>query len=260
MLQPSRVKRRRIPIFRSLADWLAVTPGQARLAMAEDRDGDGPALRLDFDFAGGAGFVVARRPIRLRLPEAFELRFRCRTTGPANKLELKLVAADGKSVWRHEELHFSVPESGWVSIRSEDIAFAWGPAGGGSPRSLSAIEIALAAEAGGDGSVWLSDLTCLDRSLPRRPLASASSEGRNHPAAAAVTARGSGGWRPLPTDRNPWWKMDLGNEFTAGGVVIHWAPRRIPARAVVQTSPDGRRCPWAGSGSRSDLDPRRSRP
>ena len=42
------------------AEWSAVAAGDARLAIAsESRAGRRGALRLDYDFKGGKGFVVA---------------------------------------------------------------------------------------------------------------------------------------------------------------------------------------------------------
>ena len=46
------------------AVWLPVAAGEAGLALASASAGGRPALRLDFDFKGGAGFVVARCPVQ----------------------------------------------------------------------------------------------------------------------------------------------------------------------------------------------------
>ena len=62
--------------FTDPASWLVVASGQAEglLTRAEGPDGR-PALRLDYDFHGGGGFVVARKEIQLALPETFKLGF-----------------------------------------------------------------------------------------------------------------------------------------------------------------------------------------
>ena len=44
--------------FTELSGWSAVVSGQAALGIAGDRGPRGGAMRLDFDFKGGGGFVV----------------------------------------------------------------------------------------------------------------------------------------------------------------------------------------------------------
>ena len=60
---------RTIDDFADVSGWLPVASGLARLTIASDAGPRGPAMRLDFDFRGGGGFVVARRKIALALPE-----------------------------------------------------------------------------------------------------------------------------------------------------------------------------------------------
>ena len=47
--------------FRDLSGWSAIASGQAQLEIAPDDGPHGKAMRLDFDFHGGGGFVVARK-------------------------------------------------------------------------------------------------------------------------------------------------------------------------------------------------------
>ena len=48
--------------FCDVSDWSAVASGQAQLTLGADAGPAGqPALRLDYDFKGGGGFVVARK-------------------------------------------------------------------------------------------------------------------------------------------------------------------------------------------------------
>jgi hypothetical protein len=47
--------------FEDVSDWLPVASGLARLTVASDAAPQGKSMRLDFDFAGGGGFVVARK-------------------------------------------------------------------------------------------------------------------------------------------------------------------------------------------------------
>src|SRR5678815_4721069 len=103
------------------AVWLPVVAGEAGLALSSVSAGRRPALRLDFDFKGGAGFVVARCPVQRELYEDYTITFRLRGVGPTNHLELKLVDSSGQNVWRHVErdlpvsyTHLTLPTSDLV--------------------------------------------------------------------------------------------------------------------------------------------------
>ena len=86
--------------FADLSGWTAIASGQARLAISPERGRQGGAMRLDFDFQGGGGFVVARKPFDLTLPESYAFSFDIRGQGPSNILEFKLVDASNQNVWR----------------------------------------------------------------------------------------------------------------------------------------------------------------
>ena len=142
--------------FSVLDGWSPIASGQAQLALLPDsgpnRDGSRRALCLDFDFQGGGGFVVARKPIRLDLPESYAFAMEVRGEAPDNAFEFKLVDPSGTNVWRLRDEAFDF-RSGWRTLRipSRAIAFGWGPAGGGELRELGAIEIVVAAGPGGKG-------------------------------------------------------------------------------------------------------------
>ena len=55
--------------FEDLSGWVPVKSGLARLEISGDAGPTGKAMRLDFDFGGGGGFVVARKKVAVRLPE-----------------------------------------------------------------------------------------------------------------------------------------------------------------------------------------------
>jgi hypothetical protein len=55
--------------FTVVSGWSAVTSGLARLHIAPDHGPQGGAMRRDFDFRGGGGFVVARKHSVLELAE-----------------------------------------------------------------------------------------------------------------------------------------------------------------------------------------------
>jgi len=51
--------------FEDLSTWTAIASGQAQLRIIRDQGLQGSAMRLDFDFRGGGGFVVARKAFPL---------------------------------------------------------------------------------------------------------------------------------------------------------------------------------------------------
>src|SRR5262249_10571710 len=64
--------------FRDVSGWTAVASGQAQLLLAHDTGPIGGALRLDYDFKGGGGFVVARKPFGRRMPESWAIELQIR--------------------------------------------------------------------------------------------------------------------------------------------------------------------------------------
>src|SRR5579872_4501112 len=113
------------------SEWQPIASGEARLTLSTDVVGESRVLRMDFDFRGGGGFVVARRPLLRPMPEDYAIEFRLRGRAPKNNLELKLVDAGGHNVWRHVFRDFEPPRQ-WkrFRVRARDIDFAWGPSSG----------------------------------------------------------------------------------------------------------------------------------
>ncbi|HYL17380.1 MAG TPA: discoidin domain-containing protein, partial [Burkholderiales bacterium] len=200
--------------------WQPVTLGQARLTLSSASAGRVPALRMDFDFKDGKGFVVARRVTQRAMPEEYAVRFRLRGRGEVNDLEIKLVDASGNNVWRHVIPNLRLPAR-WknIEIDSRHMEFAWGPAGGGLITEISAIEIAIVAREGGAGTLWLSDFRIEDSGPAAVPTASASSA---LPGCAAGDALGSTGWTPRPDDAKPWIALDFIEPRILGGLIIDW--------------------------------------
>lgn len=243
--------------FQDVSGWSAIASGQARLALAREEVPEGPALRLDFDFRGGAGFVVARRSLPRALPPAWALALRVRGAAPANGLEIKFVSPTNHDVWWWRADAFAFPAE-WrpLRIRSSEISFAWGPAGGGSIRELGALEIAIVAGAGGRGTVWLADLRLEDLSLDAPPRVSASSAAPGH-APERVLDSGSGeGWRSLPDAGPQWLALDFGREHEYGGLVLDWAPEGAARGFDVEASDDGTR--WTTRCSARQAEGQRS--
>jgi hypothetical protein len=226
--------------FEDLSGWSAVASGQAQLALSPDAGPGGRALRLDYDFKGGGGFVVARKSFPRAMPTSWALELRVRGAAPANKLELKLADPSNRNVWWWHRDAFEFPAE-WriLRIRSSEVEFAWGPAGGGALRELGALEIAIAAGPGGAGSVWIADLRFEDLELREPPRARASSAAPGYPAERALDGSASTSWRSASAAQPQWLALDFGREHEYGGLVIDWEPGAEARAFEVQASDDG---------------------
>lgn len=211
----------------ALPEWQAIVSGNAQLSLSPVLAGRTAALRMDFDFKGGGGFVVARRAVTRAMPEEYCVKFRLRGTGPVNNLELKLVDATGQNVWRHVAKGLQ-PPSRWkkMTVESRDIEFAWGPSSGGRLSELGSMEIAIVAGEGGKGTLWIADLEIEDEVPAEAPKVSASS---TLPGFEPADALGRPGWKPLPDDLRPWITIDSIQRRTIGGLVIDWL-EQAPAK------------------------------
>jgi hypothetical protein len=226
--------------FLDLAGWSAVASGQARLAIATDRGPQGRALRLDFDFHGGGGFVVARKELSLTLPESYAFHCRLHGAAPANKLEFKLVDPDHHNVWRYQQEAFDFTGDGCLlTIQSRQIDFAWGPAGGGIAREVGVIELAIVAGPGGRGRVWIDELWLEDRDLRSAPLAQASSALSGHAPECAIDGSMTTSWRSAASPAPQWFALDFGGLREFGGLILDWEPGAGARAFDVETSNDG---------------------
>jgi hypothetical protein len=210
--------RARDPI--PLSAWQPTVSGNATLEVSVVPSGKTSALRLNFDFKGGKGFAVARRSCPRPMPNEYAVHLRVRGHGPPNDLEIKLLDATGRNVWRHVAKNQS-PPARWRrwTIESREIEFAWGPASGSALTELGFVEIAIVAGEGGRGSLWIADLEIEDLTPDRAPTASASSERPGFGADAALTGQG---WKPDPGDRRPWIVVDCALPRRIGGLIIDW--------------------------------------
>ena len=209
--------------FEDLSGWTAVTSGQARLSISQDRGMRGKALRLDFDFCGGGGFVVARKMFSLEIPESYTFGFHVRGLAPRNAFEFKLVDGTNENVWRYRVDAFDFPEA-WrpILIRDREIDFAWGPLGGGPPGRVAAVELVIAAGPGGSGTVWIDELWLRDDTYLLTPLVRASSSLPGHEPQNALSPSEASSWRSETSADPQWLLIDFQKEREWGGLVIHW--------------------------------------
>ncbi len=215
--------------FATLSQWQAFSSGLVQVQLAQDQ----AALVMQYDFGGAGGFVVARRLLPLQLPERFRFRLRLRGEGLPNRLEFKLVDPSGDNVWwyRKAAVVWSGEWEEWL-IESRDFEFAWGPAGGGQPSIVAAVEMAIVAEAGGAGRLWLADLQVED--LSAREACVMTSSGTRPGFTTDIT---QGAWR---SDRMPaWLQLDLLEQRAFAALRIEWEPFATALAFDVAISNDG---------------------
>jgi hypothetical protein len=156
--------------------WQIQTADGVEAEVARDQGHDGMGMRLDFDFHGSGGFLIARRPVKLSLPENYSISFYLRGKALPNNLEIKLIGPRGENVWWSRKRNFEFPEE-WrkITVKKRHFSKAWGPSD--EPlREISAIEIAISAGMGGKGSVWLDELELVERPVTARPPMLSSTE------------------------------------------------------------------------------------
>ncbi len=211
----------------ALSGWEPIVSGNAELELSAELAGRASALRLDYDFQGGKGFVVARRKLSRPMPPEYAVHFRLRGRGGVNNLELKLIDPTGRNVWRYVEKDLRLPAR-WkrMSVESRDIEFAWGPASGSGITQLGSLEFAVVAGEGGAGTIWIADPEIEDCTPADPPSASASSALPQFEATQALVGTG---WRPRPDDPKPWITIDCIQARIFGGLVIDWL-EGAPAR------------------------------
>nr|MBA3583250.1 coagulation factor 5/8 type domain-containing protein [Gemmatimonadota bacterium] len=131
LAQPLQAQERTLDGFEDVAAWEAAPSDGVSLAISTGEGRAARAMRLDFDFHGGAGYAVARRALPLDLPENYRFTFWIRADAPVNNLEFKLVDSSGDNVWWVNRRGFEFPGE-WrkITIARRHLEFAWGPAGG----------------------------------------------------------------------------------------------------------------------------------
>jgi len=230
--------------FDEVSGWKPYPADGVELSIGGDSTGDGHALRLDFNFRKGGGYAVAHKALDLELPENYAFTFRIRGNAPVNHLEFKLIDASGENVWWsvRRDAHFPSAWETW-SIKHRQISFAWGPQGGGELRHVAAIEFAITAGSGGQGTVWLDQLELKPLAIPSATpptlIARGSTEADEHPAQLAVDGSDSTYWSPGRDEPSPTLVLDLGESREFGGLSIDWVAGRSASDYRVEASDDG---------------------
>ncbi|HWW62843.1 MAG TPA: hypothetical protein VN181_15825, partial [Thermoanaerobaculia bacterium] len=144
-----------IALVLAAALWTAHPSDGVTMTISDD---DG-ATRVDFDFHGHAGYAIARQPVDLDLPPNYQFTIRVRGETAPQNFEFKLIDASGDNVWWLNRRDFVFPRE-WTTLKTKkrQIAFAWGPLGGGELNHVAAMELVVTAGSGGKGTVWFDDV------------------------------------------------------------------------------------------------------
>lgn len=205
---------------------------------------DGTALRLDFQLGGNGSWLIARRDIDATLPEHYVAVVRLRGHGPRCEFQLKLVDPSGANVWWWRRKSFDLPATPQsITLRKASLEFAWGPASGGEPRTIRAVELALSGNVEGAGSLWIEAVTIEARepaaALPVIAAVTASSSAAGHQPELALDADSDAVWQPDPSDARPWIQVDLERRCEWGGLVVDYQTNQEAPEAQLLSSDDG---------------------
>jgi hypothetical protein len=232
--------------FADIGVWKAVASDGVSASVGRAAGPEGPALRLDFDLAGTAGYAIARRALALAFPANYEISFYLRADAPINDFQLKWIDASGDNVWWFNRRNFDFPHE-WqqVRIKKRQIEFAWGPDKVRTLRHAATVELVVAAgRGGGSGSVFVSGLRL--RRLPPEPtafpapVAQASSALAHADPALALDGDVATAWRSDPAAGvEQALVVDFGRPREFGGLIVRWSDRAHASRYDVQFSDDG---------------------
>ena len=231
--------------FDDIAPWAAIGSDDVQASVHQAQSAHGGALRLDFDFAGTAGYAIARRQLPLVLPENYEITFWLRAEAAVNTFQLKLVDASGDNVWwfNRPNVEFS---RDWqvVRVKKRHLHFAWGPTSDRTLRQAAALEFVVAAgRGGGRGSVYVSGLVLRELPIeiaPAPPRVHASSALPGAPASLAIDGSTATAWKSDgATGPAPTLTVDFQRPRELGGVIVRWLPDAHASRYDVELSDDG---------------------
>ncbi len=229
--------------FERITAWSAHPADGVRMSLHEDHG----HMRLDFSFAAG-GYAVARRALPIELPANYAFSIRIRGVARPNTLEFKLIdsTGGGDNVWWYTERDRDF-DGKWhrLTIRKRQIAFAWGPRGGGELAHAAFLELVITAgKGGGSGSVWFDDLTLVPLPVVRpyagTPVVTASQAEPTHPAAAILDADSTTAWRSGPVKEAASLTVDFGAPREFGGLTLGWEAGLAAASYDVWLSDDAR--------------------
>jgi hypothetical protein len=230
--------------FETLAGWQAVHSEGAKMNLATAEGKNGHAMVLEFDLSGAYGYASARKDFPIDLPENYQFTFDLRADAPVNNFEFKLIDAQ-ENTWLARKLDVTYPTQ-WTPqhIRRRQVAFGWGPAGGGEIRHLKSIVFVVSSGTGGTGKIFFDNL----RFEPTDDRAALTAHARVE--ASSVQQGGEPAWeekearlvhwRSAANHSPEWLAVDFGYQRELGGLVIDWQGEDYASAYDVLTSADGR--------------------
>lgn len=227
-----------------LGQWTSTAADGSSAALSVEPGTRGEALRIDFNLVGPTSWAIARRECAAVLPKHYAVVLRLRGDAPANQLQFKFVDPSGANVWWWRRREFAFPhETEALMLRKASLEFAWGPASGGEPERIGAVEFALAAGPGGSGTVWIEELRIEPRdpaaAVPRVDSVGASSSIAGREPERVLEEEEDTCWSPDAADRHPWIQLDLGRSSEWGGVVVDFAGSAGAPASRLLASDDG---------------------
>ncbi len=263
LLVPASGRGADLPLddFEDVHGWSAQASPGASLEIAQDAGKTGNAMRLDFDFRGGAGFVIARKAFPITVPANYAFVFDLRGDARPQNLEFKVVEAKGDDVWWRVQRDFAFP-SEWqrVLIKKSRLEKAWGAGKSKSPKQIGWLEIAISTGEGGKGSVWIDDLRLEEREAPSRadlpPVVTASTFVPGHEPRLVLDSDPQTSWRSGELAAEQWLLLDFQKRREYGGLIIDWDLELYAKSYRVEVSDDAQTWSVAydstsGNGGRS---------
>jgi hypothetical protein len=247
--------------FEDLSAWSTGASEGVNVELAQDEGQRGMAMRVDFDFKGHAGYLIARKQVDWPLPDDYQFTFYIRGDAPENNLEIKFIDASGQNVWWASLRHFEFSQR-WrkVTVKKRHIEFAWGP-DRSELKEVAQIEFAIAAGRGGAGSVWIDQLSFAERDLEPydlTPELKASTSAESSAPAAVLDGDPATSWHSGTVSEEQWLLIDFEKVREYGGLVIDWGDEDFATTYDVEISDDERE--WqhafrveAGNGGRDYL-------
>ena len=205
---------------------------------------NGSALRLQFDFHGGAGYATAARTLPLDLPQNFEMTIALRGSVLDNDFELKLVDSSGDNGWGCRQAHGRISLD-WQTrrIRRRQIEFAWGPTADRQLRHTERLELVVHAGRGGrQGVLEIGAITL--QALPPPPLSWPAPQARagagttGSTPGAAVDGDEESAWHCARGTRPCVLEIDYGLTREFGGLKLVWAADHRASRYEIALSND----------------------
>ncbi|HYC57359.1 MAG TPA: discoidin domain-containing protein [Candidatus Binatia bacterium] len=216
------------------SQWSAHAADGCGAAVLFDREA--AAMRFDFNLVGNGSWAIARLQAPVILPQHYAAVLELRGQMQPNELQLKLIDPSSANVWWWRRSGFHVAESQPLVLRQANLQFAWGPLSGGEPSQLGAIELAIAVERGGPGTIWIRQIRIEARdpaaAQPRIHALGSSSDSHGCEIARLLDGESGARWRPAASDESPWIQLDLGRHSELGGVVLDFAGTAFDAPAT----------------------------